>query len=95
MMFCVPHMPYIKIVRPRVGIKVYSTLDIRALSSAEIVGNFFSKVETYSNVFKSQRSLIMCINPQLRDSYTHEIQVVLKRTSVGHPCNPCWYPFEW
>jgi hypothetical protein len=58
-------------------------------------GNFFFRVETYSSVFKPQRSVITCINPRLRDSYTQEIQVVLKRTSVGHPCNPCWYPFEW
>jgi hypothetical protein len=58
-------------------------------------GNFFFRVETYSGVFKPQRSVVTRINPRLRDSYTQEIQVVLKRTSVGHPCNPCWYPFEW
>ena len=58
-------------------------------------GNFFSRVETYSNVFKPQRSIITCISPWLRDSYMQELQVVLKLTSVGHPCNPCWYPFEW
>jgi len=58
-------------------------------------GNFFFRVETYFGVFKPQRSVITCINPWLRDSYTHEIQVVLKRTSVGHPCNLYWYPFEW
>jgi hypothetical protein len=58
-------------------------------------GNFFFRVETYSGVFKPQRSVVTCINPWLRDSYMQEIQVVLKRTSVGHPCNPCWYPFEW
>jgi hypothetical protein len=58
-------------------------------------GNFFFRVETYSGVFKPQRSVVTCINPRLRDSYMQEIQVVLKRTSVGHPCNPCWYPFEW
>jgi hypothetical protein len=57
--------------------------------------NFFFKVETYSAVIKPQRSVVTRINPWLRDSYTQEIQVVLKRTSVGHPCNPCWYPFEW
>ena len=56
---------------------------------------FFFRVETYSGVFKPQRSVVTCINPRLRDSYTQEIQVVLKRTSIGHPCNPCWYPFEW
>jgi hypothetical protein len=53
------------------------------------------RVETYSGVFKPQRSVVTRINPRLRDSYTKEIQVVLKHTSVGHPCNPCWYPFEW
>jgi hypothetical protein len=58
-------------------------------------GNFFSRVETYSSVFKPQRSVVMRINLRLRDSYTQEIQVVLKCTSLGHPCNPCWYPFEW
>jgi hypothetical protein len=58
-------------------------------------GYFFFRVETYSDVFKPQRSVVMRINPWLRDSYTQEIQVVLKHTSVGHPCNPCWYPFEW
>jgi hypothetical protein len=57
--------------------------------------DFFSRVETYSDVFKPQRSFITRINPRLRDSYTQEIQVVLENTSVGHPCNPCWYPFEW
>jgi hypothetical protein len=58
-------------------------------------GYFFFRVETYSDVFKPQRSVVTRINPRLRDSYTQEIQVVLKRTFVGHPCNPCWYPFEW
>jgi hypothetical protein len=58
-------------------------------------GYFFFRVETYSGVFKPQRSVVTRINPRLRDSYTQEIQVVLKRTFVGHPCNPCWYPFEW
>jgi hypothetical protein len=58
-------------------------------------GYFFFRVETYSDVFKPQRSVVTCINPWLRDSYTQEIQVVLKCTSVGHPCNPYWYPFEW
>jgi hypothetical protein len=33
-------------------------------------GNFFSRVEMYSGVFKPQRSIITCINPWLRDSYT-------------------------
>jgi hypothetical protein len=56
---------------------------------------FFSRVETYSGVFKPQRFFVMRINPWLRDSYMQEIQVVLKCTSVGHPCNPCWYPFDW
>jgi hypothetical protein len=58
-------------------------------------GYFFFRVETYSGVFKPQRFFVMHINQRLRDSYTQEIQVVLKHTSVGHPCNPCWYPFEW
>jgi hypothetical protein len=58
-------------------------------------GNFFFRVETYSSVFKPQRSVVTCINSWLRDSYTQEIQVVLKCTSVGPPYNPCWYPFEW
>jgi hypothetical protein len=56
---------------------------------------FFFRVETYSDIFKPQRFVVTGINPRLRDSYTHKIQVVLKRTFVGHPCNPCWYPFEW
>jgi hypothetical protein len=56
---------------------------------------FFFRVEMYSDVFKPQRSIVTCINPWLRDSYMQEIQVVHKRTSVGHPCNPCWYPLEW
>ena len=56
---------------------------------------FFFRVETYSDVFNPQRSVITRINPRLRDSYTQEIQLVLKCTSIGHPCNPCWYPFEW
>ena len=46
--------------------------------------NFFFRVETYSNVFKPQRSVVMHINPQLWDSYTQEIQVVLKRTFFVH-----------
>jgi hypothetical protein len=53
---------------------------------------FFFRVETYSGVFKPQRSVVTHINPWLRDSYTQEIQVVLKRTSVGHPCNPVGTP---
>ena len=56
---------------------------------------FFFRVEMYSDVFKPQRSVITRISPRWRDSYMQEIQVVLKRTSVGHPCNPYWYPFEW
>jgi hypothetical protein len=56
---------------------------------------FFFRVEMYSSVFKPQRSVVTRINPWLKDSYTQEIQVVLKRTFVGHPCNPYWYPFEW
>jgi hypothetical protein len=46
------------------------------------------RVETYSDIFNPQRFVVTCINSQLRDSYTQEIQVVLKRTSIGHPCNP-------
>jgi hypothetical protein len=48
-----------------------------------------------SSVFKPQRSVVTHINSRLRDSYMQKIQVVLKHTSVGHPCNPCWYPFKW
>jgi hypothetical protein len=33
-------------------------------------GYFFSRVETYSDVFKPQRSVVTRINPWLRDSYT-------------------------
>ena len=73
----------------------YITSGIRALSLEEIVGKKNFRVETYSDIFKAQRSVVTHINLWLRDSYTHEIQVVLKRTSVGHPCNPCWHPFEW
>jgi hypothetical protein len=54
--------------------------------------NFFSRVETYSNVFKPQRFVVTCINPRLRDSYTQEIQVVLKRTSVGPLVTPVGTP---
>jgi hypothetical protein len=53
------------------------------------------RVEMYSDVFKPQRYVVTHINLRLRDSYTQEIQMVLKHTSVGHPCNPYWYPFEW
>ena len=73
----------------------YITSGIRALSLEEIVGKFFFRAETYSNVFKPQRFIITRINPRLRDSYTKEIHVVLKNTYVSYPCNPCWYPFEW
>jgi hypothetical protein len=45
---------------------------------------FFFRVETYSGVFKPQRSVVTCINPWLRDSYTQEIQVVLKHRYVDH-----------
>jgi hypothetical protein len=55
--------------------------------------NFFQGRDVFRSL--SHRDLSFRINPRLRDSYTQEIQVVLKRTSVGHPCNPCWYPFEW
>jgi hypothetical protein len=57
--------------------------------------NFFFRVETYFDVFKPQISFVTRIKLWLMDSYTQEIQVVLKRTTVGHPCNPCWHPFEW
>jgi hypothetical protein len=33
--------------------------------------------------------------PLVRESYMQEIQEVAKSTSIGHPCNPYWYPFEW
>jgi hypothetical protein len=33
-------------------------------------GYFFFRVETYSGVFKPQRSVVTCINPRLMDSYT-------------------------
>jgi hypothetical protein len=56
--------------------------------------NFF-RVDMYSGVFKPHRSIVIPINLRLRDSYMQEIKVVLKFTSVGHPSNPCWYPFEW
>jgi hypothetical protein len=69
------------------------TSGIRAPSSAENCGLIFFKVETYSNVFKVQISIIMH-KPVVGDSYMQEIQVVLKRTSIGHPCNPYWYPFS-
>jgi hypothetical protein len=43
----------------------------------------FSRVEPYSSIFKPQISVVTHINPRLRDSYTQEIQVVLKHTSVA------------
>jgi hypothetical protein len=46
------------------------TSGIRSLSSPKIVGYFFFRLETYSNVFKPQISVVTHINPQLRDSYT-------------------------
>ena len=51
----------------------YLASGIRELSWAEIVVNFFFRVEMYSSVFKPQRYIITCINPWLRDSYTQEI----------------------
>jgi hypothetical protein len=39
------------------------TSGIRAPSSAENCGLIFFRVETYSNVFKLQRSVVTCINP--------------------------------
>jgi hypothetical protein len=56
-------------------------------------GLSFFRVETYSDVFKPRRYVVTRIKPRLRDSYMQKIQVVLKRTSVGHPYNR-WYPFE-
>ena len=47
----------------------YLASGIIAFSLAEIVGICF-RVETYSDVFKPQRSVVTRINPQLRDSYT-------------------------
>jgi hypothetical protein len=31
--------------------------------------NFLFRVETYSGIFKPHRSILMCINPKLMDSY--------------------------
>jgi hypothetical protein len=52
---------------------------------------YFFRVETYSDIFKPQRSVVTRINPWLRDSYTQEIQVVLKHTSIGHTWKYKWY----
>jgi hypothetical protein len=54
--------------------------------------NFFFRVETYSDIFKPQRSIVTRINPWLRDSYTQEIQVVLKRTLLATLVTPVGTP---
>jgi hypothetical protein len=54
--------------------------------------NFFFRVETYSDVFKPQRSVVTRINPRLRDSYTRKYKWYLSAhllatlvTPVGTP----------
>jgi hypothetical protein len=101
--YCGDYAGYITVILPILAFHLCSTSfyiwyiasGINTLSLAEIVEFFFSRVKMYSDVFKPQRSVVTHINLWLRDSYMPEIQVVLKPTFVGHPCNPCWYPFEW
>jgi hypothetical protein len=95
-MYCEDYVGYFTVILPFLAFYLCSTYFIYLVSCkwyqstflGRNCGYFFSRVETYSDVFKPQRSIVTCINPWLRDSYTQEIQVVLKRTSVGHPCNP-------
>jgi hypothetical protein len=103
MCYCGDYVGYITVILPFLAFYFCSAYLLYLVSCkwyqstflSRNCGDFFFRVETYSDVFKPQRSVITRINPRLRDSYTQEIQVVLKRTSVGHPCNPYWYPFEW
>jgi hypothetical protein len=103
MCYCGDYVGYFTVILPFLAFYFCSTYFIYLVSCKWYqstflginCGYFFFRVEMYSNVFKPQRSIVTCINPQLRDSYTQEIQVVLKHTYIRHPCNPCWYPFEW
>jgi hypothetical protein len=103
MCYCGDYVGYITVILPFLAFYFCSSYLLYLVSCkwyqstflGRNCGYFFFRVETYSGIFKPQRSVIMHINLWLRDSYTQEIQVVLKNTSVGHPCNPYWYPFEW
>jgi hypothetical protein len=102
MCYCGYYARYITIILPFLAFYFFSAYLLYLVSCkwyqstflGRNCGIFFFRVETYSGIFKPQRFVVTCINPWLRDSYMQEIQVVLKRRSVGHPCNPCWYPFE-
>jgi hypothetical protein len=71
------------------------TSGIRALSLAENCGLIFFQGRDVIRCLKATKIYHYVYKPVVRESHTQEIQVILKRTSVGHPCNPFWYPFEW
>jgi hypothetical protein len=53
---------------------------------------FFSRVETYSDVFKPQRSVVTCINPRLRDSYTRKYKWFLSAHLLATLVTPIGTP---
>ena len=72
-----------------------TTSGIKAPSSTKNCGLIFFQGR---DVFRRLKATEICRyahKPAVGESYTQEIQVVLKYTYVGHPCNPCWYPFKW
>jgi hypothetical protein len=68
------------------------TSGIRALSSTENCRLIFFRIETYSDVFKLHRSIVMCINPQLgihtRRKFKWYLSAHLLDTLVTHVGTP-------
>jgi hypothetical protein len=73
----------------------YLTIGIRAPSLAENCGLISFQGRDVFGRLKATEISHYAHKPVVGDSYTQEIQVVLKCTYFGHTCNPCWYPFEW
>jgi hypothetical protein len=81
MCYCGDYVGYIIVILPFLAFYLCSTYLLYLVSCkwyqstflGRNCGNFFSRVETYSSIFKPQRSVITCINPWLRDSYMQEI----------------------
>jgi hypothetical protein len=72
-----------------------TTSGISVLSLAENCGLIFFQGRDVFWHIKTTKIYCYVHKPVVKVSYTQEIQVVIKCTFVGHPCNPCWYPFEW
>jgi hypothetical protein len=61
----------------------------------KIVVNFFFQGRDILWHIKATKIYHSVHKSMVREEYTYKLQVVLKHTFFGHPCNPCWYPLEW